>query len=333
MFYDMPSLCETYSKYFMIGAEIDTRSLISHRDLLKKHFNSLTHGNYMKYEPIQPEEGKWVFDPVDQVFAFAEANGMAVRAHAPVWHHQTPDWIFLDNDKPACRELLIERMERHIQTVAGRYGHRIYAWDVVNEAIVDTKEGFLRKSKWTDLLGPDFMDFAFKFVRKYAPSTKAFYNDYNEWNPHKREKIIRLIRDFQERGIPIDGFGLQQHMSIDVDTDEIRRSIEMYAETGLTLQITELDVSLYTTHTSTNAPPITDDMLKKQYKVYCELFEIYRSYSDVIQSVTTWGVADDITWLDSFPQRGRKNYPLLFYPDHTPKPYTKEIIKAAQWVR
>ena len=49
-------------------------------------------------------------------------------------------------------------------------------------------------------------------------------------------------------------------------------------------------------------------------EIYVKLFEIYRSYSDVIDSVTTWGVADDYSWLS---RPDRPNYPLLFNADHS----------------
>ena len=334
MYQELPSLCQAYARYFKIGAAVQPQNLVSHRGLLTKHFNSLTPGSALKFGPIHPEEHRYDFADADQIIAFAREHGMGVRAHAPVWHQQTEDWIFTDRFAFADRELILARLEDHIRVVAGRYGDDVYAWDVVNEAIVDDPDGYMRQTKWCRLVGEDYIDYAYRFVKKYAPHTKVFYNDYNEFNPVKRDKIIRLMRGMQERGVPLDGFGLQQHVNIYTSLDDIRAAIEAYGELGITLHITELDVSLYHPKDRPNpyypkrfTVPTAEDF-RRQGKMYEDLFEIYRSYSDLIESVTTWGVADDLTWLDHHPVPGRKNYPLLFSYDHTPKPCTRAIVDA-----
>ncbi|HCM14188.1 MAG TPA: 1,4-beta-xylanase, partial [Lachnospiraceae bacterium] len=45
-----------------------------------------------------------------------------------------------------------------------------------------------------------------------------------------------------------------------------------------------------------------------------------------IECVTLWGVADDYTWLDNFPARNRKNWPLLFDEENNPKEAFYRII-------
>ena len=334
MYQELPSLCEAYRGFFRIGAAVQPQNLISHRALLTKHFNSLTPGAALKFGPIHPEEHRWDFADADQIIAFAREHGMGVRAHAPVWHQQTEDWIFTDRFAFADRELLISRLEDHIRVLAGRYGDDVYAWDVVNEAIVDDPAGYMRETKWYRLIGPDYIDYAYRFVKKYAPKTQVFYNDYNEFNPIKRDKIVKLMRGMQERGVPLDGFGLQQHVNIYTSLDDIRAAIEAYGALGIRLHITELDVSLYHPKDRPNpyyprrfTVPTAEDF-RRQGKMYEDLFKLYRSYSDLIDSVTTWGVADDLTWLDVHPVPGRKNYPLLFSYDHTPKPCTRAIVDA-----
>lgn len=337
LYQEFPSLCEAYKKYFLIGAGAMPWDLITHRSILTKHYNSLTCGNAMKYGPVHPEENRWNFYDADQMISFAKEHGMAMRAHAPVWHGQTPDWFFMYRDGFAPRELLLERLEDHIRIMAQRYGDYCYAWDVVNEAVVDAGgDQILRDTKWHRLIGPDYMDIAFRLVKKYAPKTEAFYNDYNEFVPVKRDKIVKQLRGMLDRGVPVEGFGLQQHLSIYTSLDDIKACIEAYAALGIKLHITELDVSLYHPDDRPNPyypyhPTIpTKEDFVRHGKMYEDLFEIYRSYSDVITSVTTWGCADDETWLDNHPVRGRKNYPQLFAYDHTPKPCVRAIIEAAR---
>ena len=225
--------------------------------------------------------------------------------------------------------MLLERLEKHMKVFGDRYGESVYAWDVVNEAVADSGEEVLRNSDWKRIIGEDFMVCAFKIARKFVPeSVKLFYNDYNAFFPKKHEKIMKVLRYLQENGAPIDGMGMQQHVNPSMSLDDVKRAIENYASLGLRLHVTELDVSLFPTR-STGAEAITDRAIQKQYDFYVSLFEIYRSYSDVIDSVTTWGVCDNYTWLDGFPVRGRKNYPLLFHYDHEPKAYTRKIVEDA----
>ena len=336
-----PSLREAYAKYFKIGAAVSPASIALYGDILEEHFNSLTADNAMKLEPMHPQKDVWEFRAADAVVSYAKTHGMAVRAHAPVWHKQVGLWMFRDDDgKPLSREALLARLEEHMQVFGKRYGGDVYCWDVINEAIAHFGNGVLRDSNWTELIGKDFLEQAFRIAKKCVPdSVQLFYNDYNEWMPHKREKLLQVLRELIEAGAPIDGFGMQQHLSIYADLDEIRRSVEAYAALGLRLHVTELDVSLYTVY-ETGRPTITDEMLQKQYDMYVELFSIYRQYADVIDSVTTWGVADSMTWLDSSAVRigdfkpddaptQRKNFPLLFYADHRMRPYTEKIIEDA----
>lgn len=330
---DNISLAKAYEKYFKIGAAISPADLVCHANVLKKHFSSITPENQMKYAGLRPVENRWTFTDADLIVNFARENGMEVRAHAPVWHGGTRPWVFEDADgNEASRELLLERMETQTQVVAGRYGERVQHWDVVNEAIEDHGDAVLRDTKWLKIIGPEYLATAFKLAKKYAPKVQLFYNDYNEWLPEKRDKICKLLKMLQDEGAPVEGFGMQSHMSIyNVDIDDVKRAIEAYAAFGLRLHVTELDVSLFRPE-DVSMPPtlLTDEMFERQAQLYIDLFKVYRDYSDVVDSVTTWGVADDITWLYNFPVRaGRRNYPLMFYHDHTPKPFIREIIEAA----
>lgn len=340
---NLPSLKDAYAKYFKIGAAVSPRALTLFDDILKEHFNSLTCDNAMKFEPMHPAPDTWDFRAADTVVKFAKENGMAVRAHAPVWHKQVGLWMFKGEGpyENTSREVLLERLEEHMKVFGERYGKDVYCWDVINEAVAHfEKDLLLRPSGWSEIIGEDFLAESFRIAKKCVPdSVQLFYNDYNEWMPHKREKLLKLLRGLMDAGAPIDGFGMQQHLSIYSDLDEVRRSIEEYAKLGLRLHVTELDVSLYNVY-ETGMATITDDMFQKQYDMYVELFRIYRQYADVIDSVTTWGVADSMTWLntsavrigDRKPETApgyRMNFPLLFYADHRPRPYTEQIIEDA----
>ncbi|MEK5059112.1 1,4-beta-xylanase [Paenibacillus sp. FSL H7-0326] len=314
-----------YKDAFHIGAAVNPRTIESQRSLLKYHFNSLTAENEMKFSSVHPQEDLYTFENADIIAAFAREQGMALRGHTLVWHNQTPDWLF-ENESGGLVEsdVLMERLRSHIQTVVGRYKDVIYCWDVVNEVISDDEKdesAYLRSSRWLDIAGESFIAKAFEFAHEADPKALLFYNDYNESNPHKRERIYRLVRSLLDQGVPIHGIGLQAHWNLYAPSlDDIRSAIERYAQLGLQLQLTELDVSVFRFEDRrTDLVHPTKDMLELQAERYESIFRLLHEYREHISAVTFWGAADNYTWLDDFPVQGRKNWPFLFDEKQRPK--------------
>ncbi|TYA12068.1 endo-1,4-beta-xylanase [Paenibacillus faecis] len=316
-------LKQLFQEDFKIGAAVNPRTIVSQEALLARHFNSITAENEMKFASVHPEEEVYTFEEADLLAAFARKHGMALRGHTLVWHNQTTDWIFRDRKGDSVnREVLLERVRAHIHTVVGRYKGDIYAWDVVNEAIADEGAELLRSSRWLDIAGPDFIAKAFEFAHEADPDALLFYNDYNESHPQKRDKIYALVKSLLDRDIPIHGIGLQAHWNLyDPALEDIRAAIEKYASLGLQLQLTELDISVFRFDDKrTDLKEPTPDMLETQAERYEAVFRLLKEYRNEITAVTFWGAADDYTWLDDFPVRGRKNWPFLFDAEHRPKP-------------
>jgi len=320
---EVPSLHEAFAKEFPIGAAVSPVILDSTGSLIARHYNSLTAENDMKPIELQPEENFFTFEKADRIVRFAKEHGMRLRGHTLVWHNQTPDWMFEGkNGEPADRELLLCRMKLHIDTVVGRYRGDVYCWDVVNEAIQDKEGDLLRQSRWLELVGEDYIQKAFEYAHAADPHALLFYNDYHETVPTKREKIYKLVKELLDRGTPIHGIGLQAHWNIyEPSIEDIRVAIERYASLGLPLHITELDLPMFGNDDKRReVMKPTEAMIEQQAKHYEQIFNLFRSYKDVITNVTFWGVADDYTWLDYFPGKERKTWPFLFNDQHEPKP-------------
>lgn len=312
----MIGLKDKYKDYFKIGAAVNTKTVDTHSELLREHFNSITCENETKFINLQNEENKYSFHAADKILKYAKDNDMIMRGHTFVWHNQTPEWVFKDTAK----DILLKRMKDHISHVGKRYEHDFYCWDVVNEAIDDKSELLYRKSPWSEIIGENFMDYAFYYAKEVLPETDLYYNDYNESNFPKRDKIYKTVKDMLDRGVPVDGIGLQCHWNIYYPSmDDVKRAIEQYASLGVKLQVTEMDVSVYESEDSPKLDRPGIELLNRQTAIYKEGFKIFREYKDVINTVTLWGVADDETWLDNFPVQGRKNWPLLFDENHKPK--------------
>lgn len=331
----VPRLKEVFQDSFLIGAAVNDFVLEERKETLAKHFNSLTAENSMKFESFQEEEGIFDFAEGDRIVAFAKENNMVVRGHTLVWHNQTPEWVFYaDKEKKtlASKELLMERLTTHIHTVMKHYEDTILCWDVVNEAIEDKGTTRLRDSLWYQIMGEDFIDQAFRIAHAANPKAQLFYNDYNESDPEKSDKIYETVKGMLERGVPVHGIGLQCHWNLyEPSLDTITLAIEKYASLGMRLHITEMDVSVFAfDDRRTDLLEPTEELLALQAKRYEGFFEIFRAHSDAIDSVTFWGVDDAYTWLDGFPVPERKNWPFLLNEKSEPKPAFWRIVKTLE---
>lgn len=326
----VPSMYEYWEDYFSIGIAITKSELINDlkADLIKQQFNSMTCGNEMKADALLDREATMAagtetcpvlsFNSCDSMLQFCMDNGIKMRGHTLVWHSQTPDWFFMEgysNRQDAVlvsREVMLERMENYIRLVMEyvntTYPGVVYAWDVVNEAILpgDGGENGMRMSDslWYQTIGPDFVEKAFEYARKYAdPEQKLFYNDFNTYDAAKRIAILNLVKKVQEQG-NIDGIGMQSHIGMSSPTLlDYEETIRKFGETGLEIQITELDISLDSDS--------EEDFMKEGTR-YKRLFLTFKNLVDSgaanITNVTIWGLTDENSWLN----KDGKRYPLLF---------------------
>ncbi len=333
---DNRGLKDYYKDYFDMGVAITPRNVAGpEASLILKHFNSITAENAMKMGPIQPKENEYRWGPADTIVNFARRNNLRMRGHTLCWHNQAPTWMFVDEEgEQVSKEVLLQRLKDHITSVVTRYKGAIYAWDVVNEAIDDNDENFYRESLFYKICGPEYIEKAFLYAHEADPDALLFYNDYNTESPGKRDRIYKLLMRLKAQGIPVHGVGLQGHWSIySPDESAIRTSIEKFAALRLNVQITELDVSVYPSESGrrerrAGEPDVfTSDMMEKQVEQYKTIFKVLREQKGKVSSVTFWNVSDRRSWLDNFPVRGRKNYPLLFDQQLNPKKAYWEVIK------
>ncbi len=319
----MRGLKEVYKDYFKIGAAINSITIQNETDIIKKHFNSITFENQMKYGVLFNDNFEYNFSGADELYNFAKANNLDIRGHNFVWHNQTPYHIF-NKSKEEVWQLLTD----HIKIMNERYGDKTQCWDVINEAVEDKSSAYLRKSPWLDMFGSDYCRKVFALARSILPDdVQLFYNDYNEYIPEKRDKIIKLIKNINKDEKLVDGVGMQCHVNLYYPTiDLVKEAIEMYASLGLRIHITEMDISHFR-FDDTQVLESPDPHLEKLHaKAYGDYFKVFREYSDYIDNVTLWGVSDRYTWLDDFPVKNRKNWPLLFDENGDAKPALYSIM-------
>ena len=339
---DIASLCDVYKNDFKIGCAATVSELVQSaaKDLILKHYNSLTLGNELKPESLLDQAATIAYmnaNGGDQtspqitlknakpLLEFAQENGIEIRGHVLVWHSQTPDWFFKENyDNNGAfvtPEVMDKRMENYIkivmETLAKEYPDvKFYAWDVVNEAASDA--GTIRKaggysqgdgsSGWVSVYGDQsYIKKAFTYARKYAPKgCKLFYNDYNEYSDAKMKYIQEeILAPLVKDGL-IDGMGMQSHIGMSSPTiDQYEKALRSYAAMGLEVQVTELDVSLKSN---------TEEDLLALAERYRECFDMYkrvRADGVDLSAVVIWGITDSTSWIGG--------YPLLFDKDYQAK--------------
>ena len=310
-------------------------------EIVKKHFNSIVAENCMKSMEIHPEEDVWNFELADKFVEFGEANDMFIIGHCLVWHSQLSRWFPYDeNGEYVTPEVLKQRMKDHITTIMTRYKGRIHGYDVVNEAIVE--DGSYRKSPFYEILGEEFIPWAFECAHAADPDAELYLNDYGMNVPGRRDAYVKLINQLKERGLRIDAIGMQGHMGMDYPTvEEFETSLLAFAGTGVNVMITEWDMSaLPTVNMGANVAdveeykaslnPYADGLPEDVAKVWNErmksFMDLFLKHSDKITRVTAWGVSDEDSWKNGWPIPGRTDYCLLFDRNHEPKPFLNEYL-------
>ncbi len=343
------TLAEATKGKFLFGVAVNMQQVngINSREseLIADEFNSIVAENCMKPQPIHPEENKFVWTDADKFVAFGEKNKQVVIGHCLIWHSQTGRWFFIDDSgKDVTPEVLKERMRQHIYAIAGRYKGRIKGWDVVNEAFEDN--GTYRRSKFYQILGKDYIKFAFQFAHEADPNAELYYNDYNVEAPAKCDAIVELVKELKAAGCRIDAVGSQTHMNMDDPTvDATEASFKKLQAAGVKILITEWDISIlpspysgadistnftYSREMDPYREAVPDSVQQKWNKRVLDMFGLFLKYNDVVDRVTVWGLNDTLTWLNDFPMRGRKDYPVLFDRNNQPKSVVYEMIEMAK---
>jgi endo-1,4-beta-xylanase len=195
-------LKDYYNAYFPIGVAVMPSSLTGDESLLiKKEFSSLTAENVMKPGPLHPSENTYFWTDADKIVNFAQANGMKMRGHTLCWHQQTPAWMFKDGDgNTVTKEVLLQRLKDHITAVVTRYKGKVYAWDVVNEAIDDDNTKTYRETQWYKICGEEYIAKAFQWAHEADPDALLFYNDYNTESAGKEIRSTICLKSFKMQG-------------------------------------------------------------------------------------------------------------------------------------
>jgi endo-1,4-beta-xylanase len=285
-----------------------------------REFSSVTPENEMKWQSLEPRPNQFNFANADRIVAFAEQNGMRVRGHTLVWHSQLPAWVSQLTTPDAVRSAMLN----HIQTVVSRYRGRVFAWDVVNEAMQDNAAAGLRTSVFQQQLGEGFIDEAFIAARAADPDAQLFYNDYGtEGTSAKANAVFDLVQGLVQRGVPIDGVGLQMHVSNNANgpsVQQITTNLQRLVGLGLSVNISELDIT-------TCGNGSVDQRLAAQAERAHGIVQACMNQAGC-DFITVWGVADQYSWRRASCTDGGDALPLLFDTSYQKKPAYTGVFEA-----
>ena len=319
-------LKDAYKDYFKIGVAVNINNVTdpAQAAVVLREFNSITAENAMKPGPTEPQKGVFDWEDADKIADFCRANGLRMRGHTLMWHSQIGKWMYQDeNGNLLPKEEFYANMKHHIQAIVNRYKDVVYCWDVVNEAVADSPvyPGMpeLRNSPMYQIAGEEFIYKAFEYAHEADPDALLFYNDYNDSEPAKSQRIYNLLRRMKDAGVPVDGVGMQAHYNIYGPSEqEIDNAISLYSSVVDHIHITELDIRMNTEQGgglmfNRGEAQTASWQTTLQEDQYTRLFKVLRKHKDVVDCVTFWDVCDKDSWL------GVNNSPLLFDKDYKPK--------------
>jgi endo-1,4-beta-xylanase len=178
-------------------------------------------------------------------------------------------------------------MTQHVAAIVGHFKGRIASWDVVNEPLSEKDEDYtngnlgLRQSFWEKAMGESYIDKAFIVARASDPAAKLYLNDYGiEHSGERWDALVGLLQRLKNRGVPIDGVGFESHVyqtTDRIDPEILRSHIQELAALGLSVRISEIDV------TGTD-PQFQSDQYSSVLSVCIK--------EPNCTSYTTWGISD-----------------------------------------
>ncbi|MGW2339268.1 endo-1,4-beta-xylanase [Streptomyces sp. NPDC001661] len=286
-------------RYFGTAIASGKLSDSAYTTIANREFNMVTPENEMKPDATEPQRGQFNFSAGDRVYNWAVQNGKKVRGHTLAWHSQQPGWM-----QSLSGSTLRQAMIDHINGVMGHYKGKIAQWDVVNEAFADGSSGARRDSN-LQRTGNDWIEVAFRTARAADPAAKLCYNDYNveNWTWAKTQAMYNMVKDFKQRGVPIDCVGFQAHFNSGSPyNSNFRTTLQNFAALGVDVAVTELDIQGASSSTYAS---VTNDCLAVSRCL----------------GITVWGVRDTDSWRAS-------DTPLLFNGDGSKKAAYTSVLGA-----
>lgn len=208
------------------------------------YWNQVTPENAGKWGSVEGTRDVMNWTQLDEAYALAKDNGFPFRFHVLIWGNQQPGWI---------ETLPVEEQRAEIEewfaAVAARYPDIDYL-EVVNEPLHDPPNqpgagggNYIEALGGTGETGWEWVLNAFRLAKDYFPDTALVLNEYSIVNDDNNLiPYLELIGLLQAENL-IDIIGVQGHaFSTYPSRESMTENLDALAETGLPIQVTELDI-------------------------------------------------------------------------------------------
>lgn len=256
----------------------------------EEYWNQVTPENAGKWGSVEGTRDVMNWSQMDDAAQLARENGFPLKFHVLIWGNQQPQWI---QSLPANEQL--EEIREWFEAVADRYPDLEWI-EVVNEPLHDPPTttgansgtndsgGYIEALGGSGTTGWDWIITSFEMAREIFPdSVKLIINDYsilgNVSNTATYKSIIELL---QGRDL-IDGIGVQAHAFSTKNSNEsgLNNSLNSLGETGLPIQITELDIDGNPGGSNTQSDQAQLDEYKRIFPLFWE--------HEFVEGITLWG--------------------------------------------
>ena len=290
-------------------------------------------------EILHKGEGVYAWNRPDSFVARFEKEGLQVRAAYIIWAKDShPDWLIEKSKKGMQNPELYKDeftliMQNYIKAAVTRYKGKFKDWILLNE-LLDAQGNLDQNNFWVKIIGSDIAKIAIQEARNADPDISIIINDYPMlWDDKKTDGMFTMLEQLKQEGYLTDkdAVGIQAHDSIlnkkwgnmVSAKDEIKSTFRRFAQLGIHIRITELDLF----------DVMSDDSktkLKKAeiYKTIIEAcFEVNAEFGyPVVDNITTWGIVNPESW--QYWVKGENfGYPLYFDKDFNPEPAFYEMLK------
>lgn len=291
-----------------------------YENLFAQEFNALTDYSTLEMEEILSAPDEYYFDPADYICAYCSDNGMVMTGQHLVWHGGIAEWV---ETNITTGNQAVQFLQSYISNVVIHYRNEypgiIRWWSVVNEAISHSAPYSYRDTIWYDLIGPDYIELAFRWAHEANPDAKLYYNDYGIETPGpKTDYVFSMLSNLIADGVPVHGVGLQCHFSLSDEmdiTNDLSAVIRNFAGLGLEVYITELDILINDDSDGKSA-----DKLNRQAEWFRQVTEVCIN-EPACKIMMMWGLTDKYSyvnhadWLDQ-----DEDWPHIFDESLQPKP-------------
>jgi endo-1,4-beta-xylanase len=277
----------------------------AYRQITGDQFSTVTPGNEMKWQVVEPTRGTYDWSAADRLVTFANQHDQLVRGHTLAWHNQLPGWLTTGvGNGTIGNDELKALLHKHVTDEVTHFKGKIWQWDVANEFFTDSNpSGINPNDFWVSHLGAGILADVFRWAHAADPRALLFFNDYNiageDGSNAKSDAVYAWVKTMLAQGVPIDGIGDQGHLDTQYGfPTQMTADLQRYADLGPRVAITEADVRTFVNNATDQVPTDHLATFAQPYE-FSQMLLACLAVRNCI-SFTVWGFGDANSWIPGF---------------------------------